>query len=65
MRTRVKIGYTAVNKYGDTVDFYAYSTQTADIVGGLDAQNWIINHLDLSEGWKYHTNGKFKFENAK
>lgn len=57
----MKIGYTAINRQtGEILDFYAYSTQTAQRLKGLDAYNWIVNHLDTSYQWTYYFNGKFK-----
>jgi hypothetical protein len=55
------IGYTAINKdTGERIDFFAHSSETAAKVNGLDAWNWIVNHLDTSYEWTYFFNGKFK-----
>jgi hypothetical protein len=57
----LKIGYTAINKStGEKVNFFAYTTETANRINGLDARNWIINHLDMSYQWDYFVNGTFK-----
>jgi len=59
----MKIGYSAINRQtGSKVDFYAYSTQTAQKLNGLDAYHWIVNHLDCSFEWSYFPNGKFRFD---
>jgi hypothetical protein len=55
------IGYTAKNKKtGEKVDFFAVSSNAMMRGQGLDAHNWIVNHLDTSYEWNYNPNGKFK-----
>ena len=57
----MKMGYTATNqRTGERIDFFAHSTKTANRLGTLDAHNWIVNHLDMSDKWDYNFNGKFK-----
>jgi hypothetical protein len=60
----IKIGYTAISKKGEKVDFYAVSSEQMIKGNGLDAYNTIINFFDHSDGrpWNYYPNGKFKHQ---
>jgi hypothetical protein len=53
----MKLEYIATNEKGETLKFFAYGEWTCNNSNRLDARNWIINHLDLSENWNYKPTG--------
>tara|TARA_Y100001938_G_C8076630_1_gene426502 strand:+ start:442 stop:621 length:180 start_codon:yes stop_codon:yes gene_type:complete len=56
----IQLQYLATNKNNDKLLFWAYGDYTAKKHNKLNAKNWIINHLDLSEKWSYKSTGKFR-----
>ena len=60
----MKLEYIAQNDKGEKIKCYAYGDYTCNNTDRLNARHWIINHLDISEGWFYKSTGKFQHEQA-
>ena len=60
----MKLEYIATNKDGRSIKFFAYGKFSCEKDNNkYSPKDWIVTHLDISEGWSYQATGNFKHEN--